>query len=123
MKITRFLAAACFVLFAGPALAASTCNVKEYIVLSATGSGGVPAQIAAEPAKVDQAPVDFTAGHAESAAFNVETKYIRVVCSVQASFAVGAAPVAVNTNSWVPAGSPEYFGVQGGQKISFVTNP
>jgi hypothetical protein len=120
MKIARILAAACLAsLFATEAFATSTCNVREYSQLPAVGALG---NTAAEPG-IDQSAVDFTSGHAESAAFAAATKYIRIICSAQASFLVAPAPVAANTNSWMPAALPEYLGVQPGHKISFVANP
>jgi spore coat protein U-like protein len=119
----KLLFAAVLCLFATNAFAASTCAVKEYAVLTATSSGGSAAQAAAEPSLVDQGDIDFTSGHAESAAFGASTKFIRVKCYAQAAFAVGLAPVAAIGMSWIATGETEYFGVQSGHKISFVTKP
>lgn len=119
-RIIRIFAIGLAALASTQALA-STCAVKEYNYLAA-GAGSI-AQAAQEPALVDQTAVDFTSGHAESAAFNALTTYIRVICDTQASFAVAAAPIAVTGNSWIPAGQIEYFGVKAGQKISFVAHP
>lgn len=120
MKIIRFLAAACLCFLATNAFAAK-CYVKEYSDIAQTVRGA--AQIAAEPALVDQTAVDFTAGHAESVAFNASTRFIRVWCDAQASYLVGAAPIATNAMSPLSASLPEYFAVTASQKISFVANP
>lgn len=116
----RYLLAIALLCVASQADAAK-CYVKEYASLGNALNGGP--QIAAEPGLVDQTAVDFSGGHAESAAFNAQTRYIRVWCDAQASYLVGATPVATNAMSPLTASLPEYFGVTTGQKISFVANP
>lgn len=118
-----FILASCIALLSTEALA-SKCSVKEYAAVGAvTRQGGVALQIASEPAIVDQTAVDFTSGHAESAAFNTETRYIRVWCDAQAAFQIGTAPVATTAMSPLTALVPEYFGVTPGHKISVVAYP
>jgi hypothetical protein len=113
----RFLVAALLsIMVAGEALA-STCYVREY---SELGSG-VPG-VAGEPATTSYR-VTFTTTAGTSAAFQSTTRFIRVWCDAQASYDIGSAPTAVNTMSPVGAGSPEYFGVKPGHKISVVANP
>ncbi|SRR5258708_1233947 len=104
---------------AQPAFAAK-CYVREYPALAVPR--GQIAQIAKE-AGTDQAPIDFTSGHAESAAFAGSTNFIRLWCDAQASNKFGAAPVATNSNSPQTAGQPEYYGVVPGNKVSVVANP
>jgi len=100
---------------------ASKCYVKEYASLGTAQSDKL--QVAAEPAVTDQTAVDFTGGHAESAAFSSQTRYVRLWCDVQASYAIGAAPTATNAMSPLSATTPEYFAVTPGHKASFVANP
>jgi hypothetical protein len=115
--------AACFVLASTDSFA-SKCSVKEYAAVAAvTRQGGVALQAASEPPIVDQSAVDFTSGHAESAAFNVETRFIRVWCDAQAAFQIGTAPTATTAMSPLSALLPEYFGVTPGHKISVVARP
>ncbi|WP_027517870.1 hypothetical protein [Bradyrhizobium sp. WSM1417] len=122
-SLALLASAACIALLSTEAFAAK-CYVREYAAVGAvTRQGGVALQAAAEPPIVDQAAVDFTSGHAESAAFNSETRYIRVWCDAQASYQTGAAPVATNAMSPLTAAFPEYFGVTPGHKISVVANP
>lgn len=122
--IKRIFAAACFALFIiAPAYATPTCSVKEYATMAATASGGASAQAASEPAVIDQGDIDFTSGHAESAAFNAGTKFIRIKCYAQAAFSVGLAPIATTGMSWIGTGETEYFGVLPNNKISLVAKP
>ena len=100
---------------------ASKCYIREYGQMGVAQNG--QPQIADEPPLVDQTALDFSGGHAESAAFGNTTKYIRVWCDAQASFLVGTAPVATNAMSPLTSATPEYFGVRSGQKISVVANP
>jgi hypothetical protein len=114
------LAAALFVLPA-TANAASRVWISEFAVLTATASGGVPGQMAALPSLVDQSTLDISGGVQSSAAFNGQTKYIRITCEVQCAVKVGGTA----TTSSLPIGamSPEYFGVQPGATISVIANP
>lgn len=55
----------------------------------------------------------------QSAAFNTNTRYIRVVCTATAHFNVEEDPSATANDSYVTADVPEYFGVNPGDKIAF----
>jgi hypothetical protein len=112
---------ACLVLPA-TANAASRVWISEFGVLTATNSGGVPAQAAALPALVDQSTLDLSGGTAQtSAAFGGQTRYIRVICEVQCSILVGG--TATTSKLLLPALSPEYFGVQAGATVSVIAAP
>ena len=107
-----------------PAAAASTMTVLEF------GSNTIvtnsDAQIAPMPPLVEQTPVDFTAGAAQSAAFNAQTRYVRLQCNVRCSvkFETGSSSVATS-NVALAVDSPEYFGVPKGQayKVSVIASP
>jgi hypothetical protein len=120
-KICVVAALGAVFLWVSPASAAK-CYVKEYASSGNTRSN-LPLQIASEPGIVDQTAVDFTSGHAESVAFSAQTTYIRLWCDAQASYIVGKTPLATNAMSPIGASTPEYFGVQPGDKISVVANP
>jgi hypothetical protein len=100
----------------------SKLYITEYGSLVITAC--LPAQIAPEPG-TDQAPIDFSGGVAQSAAFQNPTNYVRVISDVQCSIKFGTNPTAANTNKVLPALTPEYFGVPQGQscKISVISNP
>ena len=117
-------ALAAFVLLAaGPAFAANKAFISEYGVLAATNSGGVPAQIAAEPALNDQV-VDFSGGVTSSSAFSAQTRYIRIQCDTRCAVRFSTAGTAATTsNKPLEAASPEYFGVQPGDKVSVIASP
>lgn len=121
MKIHR-LVAAIGVLLSSPSHAAK-CYVTEYVSLGQAPSS--PAQIAREPALLDQTPVDFSAGAAQSATFNPSTSIVRVWCDAQASVVFGSNPTATNTNAPTSAGFPEFHGVtpNSGLKLSVHSNP
>jgi len=117
------LAAMLFALSAIPANAASRVWISEYGVLTATNSGGVPAQAAALPALAMQSTLDLSGGTAQtSSAFGSTTRYIRVICEVQCAVR-GDGTAATSSAVLLPALSPEYFGVQGGSTISVIAAP
>jgi hypothetical protein len=114
------LAAALFVLPA-TADAASRVWISEYAVLTATASGGSSGQMAAIPAIAIQSTLDISGGVQSSAAFNAQTKYIRIICEVQC--AINGSGTATTSSTLLPALSPEYFGVQPGATVSVIAAP
>ncbi len=101
--------------FAAPSFAA-TCKISEYTNMVVDTSGRtVP--VAKEPAPVEQT-VTYTSTNA-SAAFNAATKFIRVVCDAKAHFKVATSPTATANSPYLPADTPEYFGVDAADKIAF----
>lgn len=98
--------------------------VEEYAYLAAFGlAGGQAFQAGHQPPVVAPQVVDYTSGHAESAAFNAKTKFIRVHVDSIASYRVSTAGTAATTSySRMAANQTEYFAVQAGDIISFITN-
>lgn len=115
------LAAALFVLSATAASAASRVWISEFGVLTATASGGSPGQMAALPAITIQSTLDISGGVQSSAAFNAQTKYIRIICETQC--AINGGGTATTSSTLLPALSPEYFGVQPGATVSVIAAP
>jgi len=97
--------------------------VTEYASLAMPQVGGMLAQVPMEPPLAEQV-LDYSAGHAESAAFNAKTTLVRVAPDSIASVVFGTAPVAAVTNARFAAGQTEYRGVPKGQsfKVSAITN-
>lgn len=93
--------------------------VSEYAYLGGTATGRAP--MAQEPALAEQ-KVAFTGTAAASAAFNAATRYIRIHVDAAASFVVGANPTATTSSKRIAADGIEYFAVNPGDKISFITN-
>lgn len=93
--------------------------VQEYAGLAATDKSNV--EVLAEPPVVSYV-LDYSGGHAESAAFNAATKFIEIENDSICSVVVGAAPVAALTDKRLPANTIKRMGVVGGQKISAITN-
>ncbi|MBR1033907.1 hypothetical protein [Bradyrhizobium liaoningense] len=115
------LAAAIFALSATAANAASRVWISEFAVLTATASGGSAGQMAAIPSIATQSTLDISGGVQSSAAFNAQTKYIRIVCEVQC--AISGSGTATTSSTLIPALSPEYFGVQPGATVSVIAAP
>jgi len=121
--LRKMLAAAIFLLSATTAQAASRVWISEYGVLTVTNTGGVPAQAAALPALALQSTLDLSGGTAQtSAAFNGQTRYIRIVCEVQCAVR-GDGSAATTSAILLPALSVEYFGVQAGATVSVIAAP
>ena len=102
-------------LFAFPAFGA-TCKINEYSELMVDSSGRT-VMVAKEPAIAKQ-QVTYTTTTA-SAAFNAATKFVRIVCDAKAHFEFGSAPTATATDSYYPADTPEYMGVDAADKVAF----
>lgn len=112
-------ALAALLVLSSPAFAASRVWITEFGGLAPTNYGG-PAQIGLLPANARQ-QLDISGGVQSSAAFNGSTTYIRLLCEVQCAIRVGG--TAVTTDTVLPAGLPEYFGVQPGTTISVISAP
>jgi hypothetical protein len=112
------LATACLALFLTQADAANL-YISEYNSIGGAGS----IQIASEPPLVIQAPVSFTSGAAQSAAFNAATAYLMIECDTQCSYLVGANPTATISNMPLAAFFPLFIAVKPGQIISVIAHP
>lgn len=92
--------------------AAATCKIEEFRSL-ATDSSGKELQVAMQP-RVDAQQVTYTTATA-SAAFNTATRFVRVICDAKAHYRFSVAGTdAAATDPYIPADTPEYFGVQAG---------
>lgn len=123
MRMLTAVIAAVILLCAGPALAAKA-HIAEFGDVGVTATN-IRAQIAPLPPAVEQPMIDFTSGHAESAAFAAGTTYVRVSCDTRCAVKVGPAGATIATTANMPLGAdvPEYFAVKAGQVISIVSNP
>lgn len=122
--LRKLILAGLFALLASPSFAASKLFISEYSTLASTNSGGSSAQIAAEPANTDQAPVDFSGGAAASAAFSAQTRYVRLMCDTRCAVRISTAGTAATiSNKPLAADTPEYFGVQPGDKVNVIASP
>ena len=101
---------------------AKTLHISEYNAIHKTNVGDDPAigdgvaQTIKEPSVTTQAK-DFTTA-TQSDAFNSSTRIIRVASNTLCYIAFGANPTATATSMLLPAFGVEYFGVNGGDKIS-----
>ena len=74
-----------------------------------------------EPAITEQ-QVPIGGSSAQSAAFNANTKFIRVNCTAVCSLLFGANPTAVATAKRLSANQTEYFPVIAGHKVAVIAN-
>jgi hypothetical protein len=118
MKTIRILAALLFALLSVDAFAASKLFISEYGTISPNAP-----QAAVEPAVTDQAAVDFSAGAAQSAAFNTATRIVRLMCDTRCAVKFGSNPTATTANKPLAADAPEYFFVTPGDKVSVIASP
>lgn len=58
----------------------------------------------------------------KSAAFNANTRFIRVHCDAICSIVIDGSPTAATTDTRLPADAVEYFGVNPGDKLSVISN-
>lgn len=105
---------------ASEAFAASRVWISEFASLGTSLNNATP-QIATLPSLVNQSTLDISGGVQNSAAFNAQTKYIRVVCEVQCAVKGGSG--ATTSDMLMPAFGAEYFGVQPAGTISVIAAP
>lgn len=62
-----------------------------------------------------------TGSSQQSAAFSTQVVFaVRVVATADCRIAIGANPTATTTSTLLPAGAPEYFSVQSGEKLAVI---
>lgn len=66
--------------------------------------------------------VSYTASSAVGSAFGTGTRIVRVYATTDCHIRFGTTPTAVTTDTFIPAGVPEYFAVNAGVKIAAVRN-
>jgi hypothetical protein len=103
----------------------ATLYIAEYsnmaTAASSMGPAFVGAQCPQEPAVAEQT-VSIGVSHAESSAFNANTRFIRVHCDAICSIVISASPVATASNKRLAANQTEFFGVSPGMSLSVITN-
>ena len=89
---------------------AASCLISEYRFMGEDGSNRV-VPVAIEPAVTVQA-VTYTSA-TSSSVFNSQTKFVRIICDAKAHFAfsVAGATDATASMPYLPANTPEYFGL------------
>lgn len=100
-----------FLLFVlAPSLAwSATCKISEYANLPRDPSSAV-IPVAPEPALATQS-VTYTSS-TQSSAFNILTRYVRIVCDAKAHFVFAENGTATATDPYLPADTVEYFGIR-----------
>ena len=92
--------------------------ITEYTELPTDANRAAP-QIAATPSITTQV-VTFTTS-TQSAAFNANTKFVRVIADANCHVLFGANPTATTNSMRMVADAAEYFGVVAGQKLAAIT--
>lgn len=87
------------------------------------GQAGFPFPVADEHGNTtEQTPIDYSGGHAESAAFAATTKLVRIHTDAICSVTFGKTPTATTSHRRMAAGQTEYYFVRPADKVSAVTN-
>lgn len=95
--------------------------ISEYSIAQ-RDEKGIALPIAQEPALVEQTPVSISGASLQSAAFNSQTKYVRLHGDGVFSFVFGSNPTATTDSKRVAAGISEYYGVNPGDKVAIIAN-
>lgn len=97
----------------------ATLYITEFQYMeNANDIGGVP-QIAKFPAVASQT-IAIAGSSAQSSAFNVATRFIRVTTDIACHIAVAANPTATTSLLRMGPDAVEYFGVTPGHKIAVI---
>lgn len=91
--------------------------ISEYAGI-AENSLGVPVPAPMEPSVAEQ-KVAFT-GATASAAFNADTKFVKLTADADSHVKFGSDPTAATSNQPLKANTPQFFGVEGGHKVSAI---
>ncbi|NIT58414.1 MAG: hypothetical protein GWN00_19960 [Aliifodinibius sp.] len=95
----------------------ATMYIREYKYLTRDEGGNV-IQAGQEDGFAAGQSVTFTTS-AQSAAFQDTTRFVRISCDAEAFLDFGSNPTAATTDGInVQADTPEFFGVQPGQKVA-----
>lgn len=83
---------------------------------------GLPIQAGYEPGlRNASSPVTFSTA-ASSATFDAQTVAVRIHVDAICSYSFGSSPTATTSDARMPADHTEIFGVNPGDKVSFVSN-
>jgi hypothetical protein len=99
----------------------SKIYIDEFVGLQKDGAGHVM-PVPQTPAIVQQDGITIGVGSAQSAAFNANTRLIRVHTDAICAIAIGADPTAVATKGRMAADQTEYFAVYPGQKLAVISS-
>lgn len=86
----------------------ATCKISEYGEIVKDASA-VVVPVASEPAIATQS-VTYTTS-TQSAKFNANTRFVRIVCDAKAHFVFGTDPSADANDPYLSTDTPEYFGI------------
>ena len=93
----------------------ATLHIAEFTAMPTDANGSV-LQIGKMPPLTTQV-VTYTTT-TQSAAFNSQTRFIRVIASAAAHLVFGSNPTATATAPWVAASTAEFFAVTPSQKVA-----
>lgn len=91
--------------------------ISEFAYIGGDSGANVP--VGKAPALANQV-ITPTGTSAQSAALNPATQYVRAVSDVPVCVACAPNPVATANSMLLPANTPEYFGVAGGNKLAVI---
>lgn len=93
--------------------------IQEYDRMPTDTRTSIPT--GSEPALASQT-VAIGGGSVQSAAFNTNTRFVRLHTDAICSVEFGANPTATSSKARMAANQTEFFGVKGGHKVAVITN-
>lgn len=96
--------------------------ITEYTKIGAGFGFGTGQALVQEPGHVIQTPVAIGGASVQSAAFNADTRIIRVHTDAVCSIAFGTNPTATANSMRLAGNQTEYFAVRAGDKLAVITN-
>jgi hypothetical protein len=98
----------------------ATAYIEEYAQLMRDSTGEM-GYVPVQPSIATQT-VTYTGTAGQSAAFSSKTRMVRIHADGICSYLFGANPTATTAKPRMAASTTEYFGVQPGDKVSFIVN-
>ena len=92
--------------------------ITEFKFIGSDATNARP-QVAYHPPVATQTPITLGAS-TQSAAFNAETRYIRLRADATCHYVVGTNPTATTNDTPLDANSPEHIGVPAGMKLAVI---
>lgn len=100
----------------------SVLYITEYKSVAVASGAGGPLAVALEPPVTTQT-VSIGAGSAASAAFNVNTHFVRLNTDETCSVKFGVSPTATTSDERLAANQTEFFGIsQAGLSVAVIAN-
>lgn len=96
--------------------------IREYASMAQVQASKADLAAPQEPPTADQAPITLSGASQQSAAFNVDTRFVAITADGIFSYLVGADPTVTADMLRVTAGQIIFVGVKPGHRVAVITN-